>query len=294
MKQRSVLKKLIVILIFGITFDRVRLLIMKHFKWYGSFLFMRTFLLSLLMIISITACDQSKKPLPQEVESPANTTSTTAQKSHPDYITYNADLQKQRVRFFWKDPRGEHYERIDAVNKELAQQQTNLLYAVNGGIFQEDLTPLGLFIQDQKVQAPLNKRRGYGNFYVQPNGVFYITKQQKAGIVSTASFKQVSSITDAIQSGPMLLIDGLINPLFTKGSSNVNIRNGVGIKPDNTVVFSMSKRPVNFYDFANYFKTQGCVNALYLDGAISQSYCPEQDWKQTGGRFSVIIGVIEK
>jgi uncharacterized protein YigE (DUF2233 family) len=267
---------------------------MKHFKWYGSFLFMRTFLLSLLMIISITACDQSKKPLPQEVESPANTTSTTAQKSHPDYITYNADLQKQRVRFFWKDPRGEHYERIDAVNKELAQQQTNLLYAVNGGIFQEDLTPLGLFIQDQKVQAPLNKRRGYGNFYVQPNGVFYITKQQKAGIVSTASFKQVSSITDAIQSGPMLLIDGLINPLFTKGSSNVNIRNGVGIKPDNTVVFSMSKRPVNFYDFANYFKTQGCVNALYLDGAISQSYCPEQDWKQTGGRFSVIIGVIEK
>lgn len=242
----------------------------------------------------ITACDQTKKPLPQEVELPVKTTSATAQKSHPDYITYQADLQKHRVRFFWKNTRGAHYKRIEAVNNELTQQQTKLLYAANGGIFQEDLTPLGLFIQDQKVQTPLNKRKGYGNFYVQPNGVFYITKQQKARVVKTASFKQDVSITDAIQSGPMLLIDGLINPVFTKGSSNINIRNGVGVKPDNTVVFCMSKRPVNFYDFANYIKSQGCVNALYLDGAISQSYCPEQDWKQTGGRFSVIIGVTEK
>ncbi len=164
----------------------------------------------------------------------------------------------------------------------------------SGGIFQEDLTPLGLFIQDHNVQTPLNKRNGYGNFYVQPNGVFYITKDNKAGIVKTGSFKQTASMTYAIQSGPMLLIDRQINTQFVNGSSNINIRNGVGVRLDNTVVFSMSKRPVNFYDFANHFKALGCVNALYLDGAISQSYCPSLDWEQTGGPFSVIIGVTEK
>ena len=53
----------------------------------------------------------------------------------------------------------------------------------------------------------------------------------------------------------------------------------------------MSKKEINFYDFANYFKSIGCKNALYLDGLVSRIYLPEKQWIQTDGNFGVIIGV---
>ena len=93
------------------------------------------------------------------------------------------------------------------------------------------------------------------------------------------------------QSGPMLVIDGQIHPAFKEGSTNLNIRNGVGILPGNKVIFAMSKTEIKFYDFANYFKTTGCKNALYLDGLVSRTYLPSKDWIQTDGNFGVIIAV---
>ena len=53
----------------------------------------------------------------------------------------------------------------------------------------------------------------------------------------------------------------------------------------------MSKVPINFYDFATFFKDQGCSNALYLDGFVSRTYLPEKKWEQTNGNFGVIIGL---
>jgi uncharacterized protein YigE (DUF2233 family) len=89
----------------------------------------------------------------------------------------------------------------------------------------------------------------------------------------------------------MLVIEGQIHPALKEGSTNLNIRNGVGILPGNKVIFAMSKQEVNFYDFANYFKSMGCKNALYLDGFVSRTYLPSKDWIQTDGDFGVIIGV---
>lgn len=71
----------------------------------------------------------------------------------------------------------------------------------------------------------------------------------------------------------------------------MNIRNGVGILPDNRVIFAMSKQEINLYDFATYFKDLGCKNALYLDGFVSRTFLPEQNWVQLDGNFGVIIGV---
>jgi uncharacterized protein YigE (DUF2233 family) len=59
------------------------------------------------------------------------------------------------------------------------------------------------------------------------------------------------------------------------------------------LVFAMSKKEINFYDFAKYFKDLGCKNALYLDGFVSRTYLPEKNWKQEDGDFGVIIGVVK-
>jgi uncharacterized protein YigE (DUF2233 family) len=55
----------------------------------------------------------------------------------------------------------------------------------------------------------------------------------------------------------------------------------------------MSKEPVNFYDFAEYFQKMGCKNALYLDGLVSRTYLPEQSSFQLDGNFGVIIAFAE-
>ena len=56
----------------------------------------------------------------------------------------------------------------------------------------------------------------------------------------------------------------------------------------------MSKEKINFYDFAHYFKSLGCKNALYLDGFVSKTYLPEKGAMDLGGNFGVIIGETKK
>ncbi len=89
------------------------------------------------------------------------------------------------------------------------------------------------------------------------------------------------------------MINGKINNAFTKGSENLNIRNGVGILPNGNVVFAMSKKMIFFYDFANYFKYLGCKKALYLDGYVSRMYLPSKSYNDLGGDFGVIIAEIK-
>jgi uncharacterized protein YigE (DUF2233 family) len=91
----------------------------------------------------------------------------------------------------------------------------------------------------------------------------------------------------------MLVINGQIHPAFKQGSPNKNIRNGVGVLPDGTILFVLSKQAVNFYDLANYFKKLGCNNALYLDGFVSRAYLPDKNWLQLDGEFGVIFGLTE-
>jgi uncharacterized protein YigE (DUF2233 family) len=162
---------------------------------------------------------------------------------------------------------------------------------MNGGMFKTDNSPVGLFIQQQITMTPLDTSAGNGNFYLKPNGVFYITKDNQAAICQTADFRSNDQIKFATQSGPLLLLNNTIHPAFKKGSANLNIRNGVGLLPGNKLVFAMSKKPISFYDFAGYFKTLGCRNALYLDGFVSRTYLPERNWIQTDGNFGIMIGV---
>jgi uncharacterized protein YigE (DUF2233 family) len=208
------------------------------------------------------------------------------------FISYTVDPKQQEIKFYWRDDKQENFRSIQNLKTWLAQHQKTLIFAMNGGMFKQDNSPLGLFIQERKTVTPLNRASGDGNFYLKPNGVFYITSDNSPAICPTEKFTDNGKIKYATQSGPMLVVDGKIHPAFKEGSANLNIRNGVGVLPGNKVIFAMSKREVNLYDFANYFKSIGCKNALYLDGFVSRTYLPSENWIQTDGDFGVIIGVV--
>ncbi len=207
------------------------------------------------------------------------------------FITYLVNPKKQDLKLYWKSENGENFRSIETLRSWLQKNEKKLIFAMNGGMYKQDNSPQGLFIEDQKTLSPLDISSGGGNFYLKPNGIFYLTTDNIPAICITSNFKDSGKIKYATQSGPMLVIDGQIHPAFKEGSTNLNIRNGVGILPDGRVIFVMSKKEINFYDFANYFKSLGCKNALYLDGLVSRTYLPEKEWTQTDGNFGVIIGV---
>lgn len=206
------------------------------------------------------------------------------------FVSYIVDLKKKDLKFYWKDDKKQNFKSIQNLKLWLEKKNKKLEFAMNGGMYKKDNSPQGLYIENKKVLTNLDTLDGNGNFYLKPNGVFYITNKNRAGICTTQKFRN-DNIKYATQSGPLLVINGEIHSAFKDGSTNLNIRNGVGILDNGKVVFAMSKEEINFYDFATYFKSIGCKNALYLDGLVSRTYLPKANWIQTDGNFGVIIGV---
>ncbi len=215
---------------------------------------------------------------------------TQAPVSEDLVISYRVNTKSQKLQLYWKNEKGENLQNFQNLKSFVESKQEQLVFAMNAGMYKKDYSPQGLYIEQGKMLTPLDTLSGEGNFYLKPNGVFHITTNNTPVVCKTQDFKN-KDIKYATQSGPMLLIDGEVHPAFKQGSTNLNIRNGVGILPDNQLVFAISKKEINFYDFAMYFKKLGCKNALYLDGFVSRVYFAEKKVVQLDGHFGVMIGV---
>lgn len=220
--------------------------------------------------------------------------SDSATENYPDILFYEINPDNQDLRFYSKDENGQAFENHAHLKRWLADNNKELVFATNGGMYKKDLSPQGLYIENGEVISEMNKRKeGYGNFYLQPNGIFYISEQSKPFIKTTNSYKELHQVKYATQSGPMLVIDGNIHPKFNEDSENLHIRNGVGILPNGNLLFAMSKEKVNFYRFARFFQDNQCKNALYLDGFVSRTYLPSKNWIQEDGQYGIIIAEIK-
>ena len=212
------------------------------------------------------------------------------------YQVFVCDLVRNRIGLhLMNDKTHQHLLTPLAVKAQLAAAGRKALMVVNAGMYKKDHDPLGLYIEEgRQHHFGLNTygTTSTGNFYLQPNGVFYTDMHGKAHIDTTNEVSRLLKAHQlkaqiATQSGPMLVINDRINGVFTQGSANLNIRNGVGVMSDSRVVFAISLEPCNFYDFAALFRDQfGCHNALYLDGAISQMYL----WNTENGPFYGNLG----
>ena len=118
---------------------------------------------------------------------------------------------------------------------------------MNGGMYQGDLRPVGLYIENGRELTPANIATLTGapsqipNFYKKPNGVFYIG-DGKAGILETGRFLANNPKANfATQSGPMLVIDGAVHPAFIVNSTDRKPRNGVGVSSPTDVHFVITK-----------------------------------------------------
>ena len=192
------------------------------------------------------------------------------------YIICEVDPKKYKIETFNQLPNDKGIYTFSEIKK---QKKDSLVFAMNGGMFEKDLSPVGLFISGGKTYNDINLRKDApGNFYqLKPNGVFMIDGDGKPSVLTSEAYSLSQPKSKlATQSGPMLVVDGMYNTNFQEHSQNLNIRNGVGVNKQHRVVFVISTDPVNFYELAQLFKTElGCDNALYLDGVVSQYFAPE-------------------
>ena len=167
------------------------------------------------------------------------------------------------------------YRNFSALEAGLGARADHLRFAMNGGMFDMDGRAIGLSIEDGREVHALNRNRGRGNFHMEPNGVFLVRRDGRAEVVTTDAYAPAPDIAFATQSGPMLVIDGVVHPQFEVDGPSRQVRNGVGIDPAGKPVFAISQQGVSFGNFARLFREAlGTKNALYLDGSVSALWDP--------------------
>ena len=230
-------------------------------------------------------------PAPQAAEAPCRPLSFEA----VDYTVCEIDLRRYRIGLFWQDRDGRPYGSLYAFKRAMAAAGDPAVVSMNAGMYQEDLSPVGLFVSGGRTLHPANLADGDGNFFMKPNGVFY-TDGDTAGVLETEAFlRRAPAAEIATQSGPMLVIDGALHPLFSDDGPSRKIRNGVGVRDDHTVVFAISRDDVSFGSFARLFRDAlGCRNALYLDGSISSLSAPGGLSVGWGIRVGPILAVFDR
>ncbi len=204
------------------------------------------------------------------------------------------DLRTEHLQLYQHDGTGHPFGRFGNLASWLQARGRKLVFAMNAGMYQPDLSAVGLFVAAGQEFAPLNTASGNGNFFLKPNGVFVVTTAGARVIESSEYPKIGGKILLATQSGPLLVRGGQIHPAFNAGSGSRLLRNGVGVASPMSVVFAISENPVNFYEFATLFRDQlHCPDALYLDGVVSSLHAAALGRDDSRADLGPIIAVTE-
>ncbi|MBP9715058.1 MAG: phosphodiester glycosidase family protein [Candidatus Pacebacteria bacterium] len=136
-------------------------------------------------------------------------------------------------------------------------------FCVNGPLVGDNNSPVGGYIDNSNtIQEWVLPESGGGNFAV-GNSIFGLDKE---GHFHMCSFEERNTLPEmvwAFQNGPALVQNGK----NVRGTSTTKFsRSGIGYDSKGTLVVIVSLRPVTFYEFADLFVKENCINAIFLDG----------------------------
>src|SRR5262245_66449137 len=124
------------------------------------------------------------------------------------YTICEVDLRKNTVRLYWKRSDGTPYAYLSALPRTLDGEAGRLLFATNAGMFDSALKPVGLYVERGRGLVHANTMSGYGQFHMEPNGVFCISADRRAGAETRAFLRQRRQADAAAQSAAMAVVRG--------------------------------------------------------------------------------------
>jgi uncharacterized protein YigE (DUF2233 family) len=180
---------------------------------------------------------------------------------------------------------------VDRMAIKALARRAQALAAINGGFFLPDYRPLGILIVDGQQANPLRKA-DWGVFLMQDN---------HPRIIHASEFHSEGSITQALQVGPRLVVEGKEKIM----KKQVARRSALGITRNQQVILlNTEDTDVYFQDLARIFRlpeSEGgleCRDAMALDGGGSaQMYVEYKSLKiDIPGQWAVPngIGVFKK
>jgi uncharacterized protein YigE (DUF2233 family) len=189
------------------------------------------------------------------------------------YSACTVDTRVEALEIFWRDEIGVPFGDMPTLSAWLANQGRILAFATNAGIFEVGTIPTGLLVAGRKELHAINRSDGGGNFFMKPNGVFWVSAGV-AHVDGTERYWQLKPSPDlATQSGPLLVIGSKLREGINDIGNREYVRSGVCVRASGQTVFAISKGKVTMAEFGR-FMLEGlrCADALYLDGCRSLLY----------------------
>ncbi len=151
---------------------------------------------------------------------------------------------------------------------KLTEIAPRAIVITNGNYFKEDLTPMGLMVDEGKTINEMRKADW---------GVFRLSNDRRASIVhrKNHSPRDRTNTEFAIESGPRLVVDGRA----IKTRPGLARRTAIGICPDNSVILAVFESSVHLKDVSSYMLERWKVkDAINLDGgSSSQLYLRDKE-----------------
>ena len=209
-------------------------------------------------------------------------------------VLVRVDSATTALHVYLRDTKGEPWAQFDRLAADLKTHGHRLVAAMNAGMYQVDRSPVGLLVEDGRELHPLNVRHAGGNFYMQPNGVFAVTKRGPRLLTTDEYARRApAGVEQATQSGPLLLRRGELTPAVAAARGGRFTRNGVCVDGAR-VTLAIADTPMSLREFAERLRDEaGCRDALYLDGAISKLYDARTGRDDRGEDMGPIFAVVE-
>lgn len=146
----------------------------------------------------------------------------------------------------------------EQLEAEVWRRRGSAIAAVNGGYYDAAFKPLGLRIADGKKISGL-----HGTMW----GVFSV-RRGRASIVDAEHWKMRRDVTEAVQCGPRLVVDGQVQLLKMQWAR----RTGMGITRQGKIIIAVADGEMSLPAWAALWAAQdglNCRDALNLDGGPS-------------------------
>jgi exopolysaccharide biosynthesis protein len=140
---------------------------------------------------------------------------------------------------------------------EQLRQEGGALLAVNGGFFDDRGRPLGLRIAEGRTVLGLRPRVDWG---------VLLLREGQASIVHSRDYTPDPTVTNAIQVGPRILVDGRptrLKPQFSRRTAVALDREG------RSLTIAVTRRSIGADELAAALAELGFTSALLLDGGPS-------------------------